>query len=369
MMSLSNWVPHFSTFRRPAPIGFDLASEKLHMVQMQHGRRGLAILAAVSASYPTEQEALLADPLGFKSFIKQALRAQPFRGRRVLVTLPPSELKIMPISYQHTAGQEEQDAVLKELRMRLREELDESVVDYMSIRNDDSESETREVLVAVAKRDRVMAYLDVLKSAGLETIAVDIGPAALCRLVSASSQQGYPNVLLINFGYRKSYLTVVWGKRLMLDREIEFGEAQLVTRLRNNLAMAEPLASKLLCQYGFKVSADDGYKSAGADREIAQTITEVLRPELVSLTNEVHKTLVYAASKTRGVSVDHIYLLGSVARFQNIARWMQDSLAMPVEVLNPFAAFTARRLTGVADATESALATGLALRGVGSVRN
>src|SRR5260370_14019192 len=53
---------------------------------------------------------------------------------------------------------------------------------------------------------------------------------------------------------------------------------------------------------------------------------EVLRPQLLALKAEVSKTLVYAASKTRGESVDKIFLVGGVARYPGIAALMSEDL-------------------------------------------
>src|SRR5260370_41647880 len=101
---------------------------------------------------------------------------------------------------------------------------------------------------------------------------------------------------------------------------------------------------------------------------------EVLRPQLLALKAEVSKTLVYAASKPRGESVDKIFLVGGVARYPGIAALMSEDLAKPVEVLNPFAVFphrlTSTELAELWPHSGVAVATGLALRGVpGSWQN
>jgi Tfp pilus assembly PilM family ATPase len=75
---------------------------------------------------------------------------------------------------------------------------------------------------------------------------------------------------------------------------------------------------------------------------------------------------VYVASRTRGSSVSRVYLNGSVARYANIQQRIAELVQLPVEVLNPFAAFPAapgadpggHLMHGIA------LAAGLALRGV-----
>ena len=47
-----------------------------------------------------------------------------------------------------------------------------------------------------------------------------------------------PNALLINFGTESSYLTVIWGRRTVLDRVIEFSDKGLLERLQERTGYA-----------------------------------------------------------------------------------------------------------------------------------
>ena len=314
--------------------------------------------------YAGGREALLANPGSLKALIARALATRPFSGREVVSCLPAADVSIMTLTYQRAAGEDDTAAIVRELRERLKAELDKSVIDYVAIRGEDAGSAERSAIVAAAPRERVLAYLAALRSAGLEPVALDIGPAALARLVSALDTAGrYPNALLVNFGQNRSYMSVIWGRRLMLDREFDFGEARLAARLGRTLDMPEDAALRLLYEHGFGSAA-----GAGAD-EVARTICEVLRPEFTGLVAEVNKTLIYTASKTRGQSVERVYLLGSVARYPGVAQTMQHLLAMPVEVVNAFGVFASRDDAAVQEELEPiagiGLATGLALRGRG----
>jgi Tfp pilus assembly PilM family ATPase len=218
----------------------------------------------------------------------------------------------------------------------------------------------------MAERSEVTRYLDALAGVGLEVDALDIGPNALSRVVSWISPEGVqhpPNLLLINFGSACSYLTVVWGRRLMLDRGIEFAEERLLARLQVALDMAPDLAGQLLAEHGFSA-----LRESEESREIARTLKEVLRSEFAALTEEVNKTLVYTASKTRGRTVDKIYLVGAMAHYPGIGEMLEELLLLPVEVLDPFSIFPHslghETLSKLLPHSAVSLATGLALRNV-----
>ncbi|HVL56638.1 MAG TPA: pilus assembly protein PilM, partial [Burkholderiaceae bacterium] len=252
--------------------------------------------------------------------------------------------------------------IVRELRERLGAQLDDAVVDYLPIRHDGSDATERSALAAVAPRERVLSHLHLLEKAGLEPIAIDIRPAALARLVGAMSGPSHPNVLLINFGRDRSYLTVLWGKRLMLDRQIEFGERALLAQLRESLNLDDDVAGALL--YG---DPNAQGQAIGVDAaEVAHTVAEILHPLWTALAGEIDKTLIYVASKTRGQSVQRVLVRGSLARHANCAQFLRRTLAVPVDVLQPLAAFgdsmSIAALPVSDDDGGMALAAGMALR-------
>jgi type IV pilus assembly protein PilM len=96
-------------------------------------------------------------------------------------------------------------------------------------------------------------------------------------------------------------------------------------------------------------------------------VGEVLRPEINALLQEINKTLVYMASRTRGKSVDKIYLAGRVCNYPGIVTNLGAQLHVPVEKLDPVAVFGAQNTRFASDLgtmAGMALTTGLALRGV-----
>jgi type IV pilus assembly protein PilM len=286
-------------------IGLDFGPDRLNLVQMERAGGGICMRAIASLPYPCPRDELYQNPKGLKALLKQAYAMQPFMGKRVVSCLPAEHIKIITVSYKYTEGQPDATPIVAELRERLQGELDDMVVDFITLRQEDTESGKRDALVALAPRKKVMAYLDLLTGAGLDVDALDIGPAALARMVCFAGAihspefPRLPNVLLVNFGAESSFVTVIWGRRLMLDRAVEFSENGMFTRLKQVLDMPEELAIRLL--YGnnpYEKTTGAAIENGGKD-EASQMVTEVLRPEITLLLQEINKTLVYMASKTR----------------------------------------------------------------------
>lgn len=352
--------------RKPAnPIGVDFAAERLNMLQVEPSPNGTVVRAAVSLAYPAERAQLLANPRLLKSFVGKALAGAPFAGRRVVSALAPGEVRILPLTVHVANGQSEAQAVAKAVRGQIGAAASESVVDYYRVRSVDATGPERQVLAAVAASSDVLAYLAVLRSAGLEPVALDIGPTAIARLLGAMQDDNEQSVLLINFGIHRSFLTVIWGRRLLLDREIEFGETQLVDKLARALGLNAEVALGLLREHGIGTPAGAVHHQAGAQPDIGRTIREILYQEFAALAEELVRTQVYVASRTRGSALSRVYLNGSVARYAHIRERIEELVHLPVEVLDPFKAFPAAPASKPANNVTHgiALAAGLALRG------
>lgn len=356
-------LSQFNTAR--GAIGLEISPERVNLVQFDAAPIGPVIRAAASLPYEGTRAELIADPKRLKTMLRDAFKQHPFRGNAVISCLGADELRIFPVAYAAVEGRDDAASISLELRERLKDELDESVIDFLPVRNADGDAGRRDALVAVAARSAVLSHLNLLESAGLRVSALDIGPAALARLVSfvndADDREKYPNVLLINFGRERSHLSVVWGRRLVLDRAVEFGESVLVERIARVLSMSDEMARHLLQEKGL-----DGGGAAGDD--LARTLFDVLRADFASLAAEVNETLSYTASRSRGRGIDQVYLLGSVGRYPGIGALVQEMLSVPVDVLNPFSAFRSRPsaadLELIKPIAGIALACGLALRGM-----
>lgn len=350
-------------------IGLDLGPDRLNLVQMKLAAGKPTLNALASLPYPCTREELFGQPKILQSLLKTAFAQQPFKGNQVVSNLPADQVKVMTVSYRCAEGQTPTQAIVAELRERLKGELDNLVVDFLMLRLADPDASQQEALVALAPREHVMKHLNLLTDSGLEVLALDIGPTALARLVVHVGARHtpefplLPNALLINFGAESSFLTVIWGRRLMLDRAVEFCENRIFKRLKQVLDMPQELAQRLL----YPPLAEPQVTPTAPD-ESEQMLAEVLHPELNLLLQEVNKTLVYMASRTRGKSVDVIFLTGPLACYGGLVHSLSTQLGVPVRRLNPVLEFAenkplpAQRALG--SLTGMALTTGLALRGV-----
>ncbi len=328
--------------RRVGPIGIRLGYEQLSFLQLEQAGDGLKVRCAGAADYPgMSRDNVTQSPAHFKTFLHDiAKRHSTLHGRTVVTGLPPEKIKLAMVNYRIKSGQSDDLAVVEHMKDRLAGNINDWVIDYFPIRRAHLEATDRSALVAAAKRTDIIDLLELFRLSGFEVEALEIGPVAIRRLASyLRSGQTFENILLLNVGQYKSYLTVLWGRRLLLDRELDFGRKRLLQTLSETLDLPAESAAQLLSRFGFRRGAQ--IDDATTEHNVSETVTEILKPEFLSLVEDINKALIYTASETRGGAVAYVYLLGCMADWPGAGRFLGSLLSIPVAKLDPFSGFVA----------------------------
>jgi len=371
MSALTSTIQKFrptANAMRIGPIGLECSLTELHLVQMEVTTDNVIRRHAMaSLPYPESREAMLASPKKMRALIHQAMGSDRFQGKLVVTTLPASDTQILQVTYHVQDGQADDAALLKVLGERIEGDLKDYVIDYLPVRSG-KRTEERLAIVAVARCEAVIGYLEMLRKSGLKTKQLEIGPSAISRLVSTIGHQCKDeNVLAINFGRDQSFLTVVSGTQLLLDQAVNLGEIKLLESIAAALDMSVDSARELVNNTSFCMQGSRPGHDCSLDIDIAETLQEIIKPVFLELADEINRVLVYTASQTHGESVSRIYLLGSLARWEGIDQLLNNLVKLPVETipdpLKHFAQPTGSTTSSKAK-PEIAVATGLALNGM-----
>lgn len=349
-------------------IGIEFGQEQINLVQLRvDDEQAIELCTSASLAYPMERDVFLDSVSNLKAHLLPVLKEKGFHGRKVVTVLPSNHLKIMSLGYQTKSGQSHDHAIACLLEDRVEGSINDYVIDYLSVRKSES-TQNHLAIVAISDREYVIKFLDSLRKTGLEVDALDMGPAAIKRLVSAMHlpKEG-EIVLVINVGCQLSYLSMISGRRLLFDEEMLFGEGELAQKVADELQLEPAMARVQLYQHGLGQDASDGSDNENINAQISVTLLEILRPSFDKLAEHVRRAKTFAASETRGESIKKVYLVGSIARWRGVEKTMSDLLDMPVSVIpDPLVSFKNNEPSAPPEGgrAELAVAAGLALRGI-----
>lgn len=346
------------------PIGVDFSLDFVHAVQLENvAGKPPSVRARCSLPFGCPRNEILGSAPQFRTLIRRALDAGAFHGRKAVVAIPSGMFRTVSVNYRAGNGAAgDAAAVLNVMKNRLDGDIGDYVLDYLPVSNV-SKTDERLAMVAISERKAIVDFLELLRKAGLDVTALEIGPVAISRLVGKLSQQrGNDNVLVINSGRRASYLTLISGTDLLFDQEVSFGENGLIQQAAETLDMPANMIRDHLQRSGVETAAS-GHSDLGG------TMAEILKPSFLKLVDEIKRVCMYAAAETRGGAVAQVYLLGSIARWPGSESLLASLTGFDVaKVPDPLALFPTSATNHDPDAgspaPEIAVATGAALRGV-----
>jgi type IV pilus assembly protein PilM len=348
----------------------DIGINAIHLCQLQRlESKHYAVIAKTSITFEESRKEILAAPKLFKQVLVKGMKKQGFRGKKIVAVMPADELKIMPVTYKGKTGDMEHE-ILKVLTGRLSGNVNDYIIDYMPVRSNPDDEE-KLALAAIARRNDVIDYLEAITQAGFDVDALDVGPAAIRRLIcTLYTEDNSDTVLVINTGQEKSYLTIISGRRLLFDQQVSFGETQLLDNLSTTLELPEKVCRELLFRYGLEKEPHlpvqpDIFPNA----EIPTTLLEILKPVFIKLVDEIKRVLTYTASQTHGLPISRFCLLGSIARWPGAESLLRELIDIPFsthqrELSECFHDLSLEGENWSANIPDLAVATGLALRGL-----
>ena len=351
-------------------IGVDFALDNINLAQLEKTIKGdITLRSCCTIQYSQTREELLNSPKILRPMMRQAIKEHGFKGKSIVSSMPSSDVRILSIHYTKSKNVEDNTSILNALQERIDEDVSQYVIDYLPIRSIEKDGDQL-ALVALVKHELVISYLELLRHSGLHVDALEIRPAAIKRLVySMYQKQEYKNVLIINFGSDKSYLTITSGRRLLFDQQFNFGADVVVEKMSDILDMSNEQTLELINKHGFDINKDNKSSNiAYSDEKITKTLLDIARPIFEELINEINRVLIFAASENHGESISKIYLLGSLAHWKGVDKFLDEKLNISVEALqDPLSTFSNQNSNSLSDfqhAPNMAIAAGLALKGL-----
>ncbi|CAH1209494.1 hypothetical protein PAECIP111892_03228 [Paenibacillus auburnensis] len=137
----------------------------------------------------------VADSEALLERVKQWVKKEGLRGKRVSLSIPPSQIIIRKMSIPSTNPKQVEQLVKLEVETGLHLPFESPVYDYVTIEVDEDSSH---LLVFAAPRKPIQDYIDVLEGSGLRVSTVEIAATALARSLALGQNAKFEETMLIN---------------------------------------------------------------------------------------------------------------------------------------------------------------------------
>ncbi|MFH1062074.1 MAG: type IV pilus assembly protein PilM [Candidatus Omnitrophota bacterium] len=313
-------------------LGIDIGSSSLKIALLSKEKGGrIKLLQAVCdeyTSYPVSEDnqnqtALLA------YFLKKFLYKEKIsRDTRIGISIAGQSAFVRLVKVPVTAPAKLRQIVLYETQQQVPFPIKDVVWDFQIYGRDKKQIS---VLLAAVKKELTSSILDVISEFSLNVEFIDVSNLALYNCLHYFYRD-LKETLVLDIGAKTTNIIIVNDGKIW-TRSLPIGGQDITDAIALSLKIDNAQAEKikrekgkvLMLYYGQKRSQDT------QEQKIAEAITEIL----TDLTNEIVKTLNFYKSQHKSdMNFKKVLLTGGVSKIDNIDKFFENSLSLPVEKLD-----------------------------------
>lgn len=344
--------------KQPPLVGIDISSSAVKVLELT--KDGEHYRVERYAVEPLPQNAVVEHAITeveqVAEAVERAVKRSGTRLRHAAVAVPAANVitKIIKMPANLT-DQERQTQIEMEADHYIPYPLDEVNLDYQVLETQEQNATEVDVIMAACRKEVVDDYLAVIQGRGLTPHVVDIETYAMehsYALIAAHMPGGgmEKTVAILDVGAMTTTINVMHNNRSVYTRHHAFGGRQLTEEIQRRYGLSYEEAGLAKKQGGLP----DNYQ------------TDVLRPFMEAMCQEIMRALQFFYSSSPFNSVDQLLLAGGCAQIPGIDELVAARIGVPAMVANPFASMSiSSRIKPQLlsnDAPSLMIACGLALR-------
>ena len=383
------------------PIGVDLGSCSLKMVQLTQNGKGLSLVAAARADVPREIQDIPSERQEWyiESF-RELMSSKPFKGRRVISCLAAREMLVQHLRVPKMDEKHLEKALPWEAQGKVPFNINTARLHHIVAGEVYDGAECKqEVILMAASAMVVKQHLNLIERTKVQVDTISVEPLALvnCFLhLLEKDDEEQKGTMLIDLGHSCSKVVITHGADIAFCRTIGIGAEQMVRAICDKLSVSYAEASRLYLDHFLnvgraeqsrkaKAGAAEGEREVGGAveaREGAATMIEeeslevrVKRAILLSqqnLAEEIRSCVRYHDLVFGLQPVGRAIFVGGQAKNKSLCRQLARGLGLPAQLGDPLARIEPSSLVGkhsdlLAEERHCdwAVAFGLSLGGIG----
>ena len=353
-------------FRSKPPIGVDIGSHTVKVIQMQRSGNGYELIKFGMAELYPEGEPP-GDPQkrieAQVNALHRALEDAQIKARHSVSSVCGESIIVRYLQLPEMPEDELRNALQWEAEEYIPFRLSEVNLDSVVLSLDSGEDHPKmDVLLVSAKKDLINNHVSVLRGVSLDPKIVDVDAFAFLNCFEHNHQPGADScAVLVNIGNEITSINVVNGGVSRFSRDIPIGGQTLTTAIKSRLGCSYAEAERLKIDFGApaadqlpeeldieqensfgsalmdavqeKVEPTDGDATVAESRE-AQ-VQRAVRGVLENLFSEVRRSIEFFENQYRGTNVSLLVLGGGTASLKNLSVNFQKELQLPVEMIDP----------------------------------
>jgi type IV pilus assembly protein PilM len=319
--------------RKNTSLGVDIGSTAIKVVEIENTGKGPVIINA-GLSKPLTDNTVEA----ISEALIELVEEKKFRTKRAVTTVQSvseGSSTVRRIFMEHA------NAGLKKSELKERVEWEATTRDYITFAPEEAvmdfhvlEEGTQDnipglwVFLVAVRRDLVKERVDILRSAGLVPVAVEIDFTAVLGLLSYMDL--FPDdedIVAINIGATKTSIGIIYHRQLAFYREVSVAGNHITSQIERRLRIQKQEAEEYKLTEELFERISDG---AGDTWRAASPIESVIE-ERQGLWPQIRECVRYYEGNIPNANLSRVFFSGGASQLRNLDNFLSYRLTIPVE--------------------------------------
>jgi type IV pilus assembly protein PilM len=259
--------------------------------------------------------------------IQELFASQKIKHKEVATSVSGHSVIIKKINLPQMTAEELEESIQWEAEQYIPFDINDVNIDVQILNTESTQAGQMDVLLVAAKKDMVNDYTEVISSAGLTPVVVDIDAFAVQNQFEINYEvPRSETVVLVNIGASVTNINVLANGVSTFTRDISIGGGQFTDAVQKalNVSYDEAEALKL------------GGGTSDSDAVVPQEVERVLQTESESIANEIQRSLDFYAATSADAHIARIFVSGGSGKIPALIKTIENRTGVPVEVMNPF---------------------------------
>jgi type IV pilus assembly protein PilM len=320
---------------REGYVALDIGSSSIKMVEAAIDKNGYRVLNLGILPLPEHaiQNNMVVDAKPVVETIRKLIDENGVKSKQVISAVPGRAVIMKKVQMPKQEPGELEANIEFEAQNVIPENLENVNLDHQVLQETDNGNKMDVLLVAV-KKEIINSYADAIEEAGLAPMVMDVDYFALENMYEANYGAEAENgvVGIIHIGAQYTSITLLQKGISTFTGDLSLGGAYFTDSLARQLGVA--------------VEAAETFKTTGLlDGKKGLDLEATLKPIAEELAEEVRRTVsLYGAVPSEdGDGLKMIYLSGGGAKLAGLRVLLEERMAVPVRLSEPFRSFNVNK--------------------------
>ena len=306
----------------PDFFGIDIGNHSIKIAEVDRSsidKAKLQNIASINTPYGVVNSEDNASKANLAKKIKEVVDNSRIKTRKCIAALPEASIFTRLISVPKVDESKLEELVHWEARQYIPLPLTEVQKDYILIEEKKVQDQTMlQLLLVASPKMLVNKYVEVIKQAGLELLALETETIATSRMVSFA-HTSEKVLMALDFGANGTDISVIKNGKLIFSQSLGTGSDALTKAISNDFSLEMAQAEQYKIAYGLDQTQAEG--------KIYKSVEPILR----IITDEVSRTLNFFRTHLPESIPEKIFLVGDGSKLKGLDKYLNSQIGVPVE--------------------------------------